>query len=101
MQSNHSRRTRGTATTRPCGSPQSATITLDGVPDGRQMVQYRKPRRFQDSARGFQAKPLRILVLLGIAFIGGTVLSDTVGRVFRTHALPTGLFSAFAQDSER
>jgi carboxyl-terminal processing protease len=65
------------------------------------MVQYRKPRRFQDSARGFRAKPLRILVLLGIAFIGGTVLSDTVGRVFRTHAFPTGLFSAFAQDRER
>jgi carboxyl-terminal processing protease len=29
------------------------------------------------------------------------VLSDTVGRVFRTHASPTDLFPAFAQDSER
>jgi len=49
----------------------------------------------------FRAKPLRILVLLGIAFIGGTVLSDTVGRVFRTHASPTGFTDLFGRISWR
>jgi hypothetical protein len=64
-------------------------------------ISYHYTRQSSRRTARRTAKPLRILVLLGIAFIGGTVLSDTVGRVFWTHASPTGLFSAFAQDSER
>jgi carboxyl-terminal processing protease len=44
----------------------------------------------------FRAKPFRILVLLGIVFLAGMVLSDTVSRT----ALAISLSSAFAQDSE-
>jgi carboxyl-terminal processing protease len=46
----------------------------------------------------FRAKPFGILVLLGCAFLAGTLLSRTVGPILRDH--PIGLPSAFAQESE-
>jgi carboxyl-terminal processing protease len=48
----------------------------------------------------FRATPRRILVLLGIAFLAGTVLSDVVSRIARTHEAPIGISSASAQDSK-